>query len=80
MTEGEALAWLARLFDEPVEKVKTDTARDSIVGWDSLGMLTLMADLDEKFDVQVGEQDVSGMTAVADVLNLLKKHGKVTAA
>jgi acyl carrier protein len=80
MTNDEALAWIARLFDERVENIRATTARDAIAGWDSLGMLTLMADLDEKFDIQVGEKETSEMVAVQDILDLLARHGKLISA
>jgi acyl carrier protein len=80
MTNDEALVWIARLFDERVENIRANTARDAIAGWDSLGMLTLMADLDEKFDIQVGEKETSEMLAVQDILDLLARHGKLTSA
>jgi acyl carrier protein len=80
MTNDEALVWIARLFDERVENIRATTARDAIAGWDSLGMLTLMADLDEKFDIQVGEKETSEMVAVQDILDLLARHGKLISA
>jgi acyl carrier protein len=79
MTRDETLAWLAGVFEEPVENVRPDTPRDAIGGWDSLGVLTLMADLDEKFDIRVSEKEMSAMTSVQDVLDLLNRHGKLSA-
>ena len=79
MTRGETLVWLAGVFDEPLENLRADTSRDQIAGWDSLGVLTLMADLDEKFDIQAAEQDMAAMTSVQDVLELLGRHGKLSA-
>jgi len=79
MTRDETLAWLAGVFEEPIENVRPDTPRDAIAGWDSLGVLTLMADLDEKFDVRVGEKEMSAMTCVQDVIDLLQRHGKLAA-
>jgi len=79
MTRDEALAWVATVFEEPPENVRPDTPRDEIGGWDSLGVLTLMADLDEKFDIRVSEKDMSAMTSVQDILDLLDRNGKLAA-
>ena len=79
MTRDETLTWLAGVFEEPVENVRPDTPRDAIAGWDSLGVLTLMADLDEKFDIRVSEKEMSAMTTVQDVIDLLNRHGKLAA-
>jgi acyl carrier protein len=77
MTEAEALAWLAEVFQEPAEKIAPETPRDSIATWDSLGVLTLMAELDERFDLVTSDQDMREMTKVGDVISLLRKEGKL---
>jgi len=78
MKRDEAVAWLAGMFEEPADKVSEATARDSIYGWDSLGTLTLMAEMDEKFDIQLSEQDVTGFASIGDVVELLARRGKLT--
>ena len=78
MTQDEALIWVATVFEEPPENVRPETVKDEIRGWDSLGVLTLMADLDEKFQIQLTEQDIEGLEAVADILELLQKHGALS--
>jgi acyl carrier protein len=77
MTETEALAWLAEVFQEPAEKIMIETPRDSIATWDSLGVLTLMAELDEKFDLVTSDQEMREMARVGDVLSLLREKGKL---
>ncbi len=79
MNREEALAWVATVFEEPAANVRPETARDEIGGWDSLGVLTLMADLDEKFDIRVSEKDMSAMSSVQDILDLLARNGKIAA-
>ena len=78
MTEAEALAWLADVFQEPAEKITLETPRDAIATWDSLGVLTLMAELDEKFDLVTSDQEMREMGKVGDVLSLLKEKGKLS--
>jgi acyl carrier protein len=79
MTRDEALTWLTGLFEAPQGSLRPETPRDEIGGWDSLGVLTLMADLDEKFDIQVSEKEMAAMTRVQDVLDLLNRSGKLAA-
>ena len=74
MTNTEALAWIADIFEEPEENVTADTARTELAGWDSLGILSLMAALDEKFDIHLTETDIANMATVGDVLGLLLKN------
>jgi len=79
MTRDEVLTWLAGVFEEPPGSVRPETPRDEIRGWDSLGVLTLMADLDEKFDLRVGEKEMAAMTRIQDILDLLNRSGKLAA-
>ena len=78
MTRDEALVWLAGVFEEPPGNVRADTPRDEIGGWDSLGVLTLMADLDEKFNIQLSENESREMTSIQDLLAFLEKRGAVS--
>jgi acyl carrier protein len=75
MNTQEALTWIAETFEEPSERVAADTPRDQILGWDSLGVLTLMASLDEKFDIQLTEKEMESMERVSDILAILKRAG-----
>ena len=77
MSEAEVLAWLTEVFQEPAGKLTSETPRSSIAMWDSLGVLTLMAELDEKFDLVVSDQDMRSMAKVGDVVSLLRRHGRL---
>ena len=77
MTTDEALKWIAELFEESPENVTSETAREDIPAWDSLGVLTLMASLDENFDILLTEQDLRGMKKVDDILAILRNHQKL---
>ena len=77
MNLNEALQWVADLFEEPVENVRPETLREDIQAWDSLGVLTLMAALDEKFDTLLTEEEMQTMQSVQDILNVLNKNGKI---
>lgn len=78
MTEAEALKWIAGLFEMP-GGVNANTPRDQIPAWDSLGVLTLMAALDEKFSLVVGDEQLRDMSRVQDILDLLRTAGKLAA-
>jgi acyl carrier protein len=77
MTEKEALKWVADLFEEPPEKIFMDTPRDAIPAWDSLGVLTLMAGLDEKFDIVLSDAEIRAMRSAGDILEVLRKNAKL---
>ena len=77
MTLSEALEWIANLFEEAVEKIKPETAREEIDAWDSLGVLTLIAALDEKFNILMTEKEIGELKKVNDILDILRKNGKL---
>jgi acyl carrier protein len=77
MKEKEALAWIAEVFEEPAERIRADTSRKDIVGWDSLGTLVLIAALDERADIHLTEKDIDGMQRVGDILEILRRNGKL---
>ena len=75
MTVEEALHWVAELFEEPVERITPATSKDDIEAWDSLGILTLLAKLDDELNIQLKEEDLEGLKSVKDILLLMKRHG-----
>ncbi len=78
MNVNETLAWIADIFQEPVENIAPETRREDIPGWDSLGVLSLMAEMDETFDILLEEDDLDTLQTVADILTLLENSGKLT--
>ncbi len=77
MSQNEALHWVAELFEESAAGIQPDTSRDAIPNWDSLGVLTLMAGLSERFDITVNADELAEMKRVDDILLVLRRHGKL---
>lgn len=77
MNVNEALAWVADLFEESVENIQPDTHRDSIDAWDSLGVLSLMAELDERFDILLEDEEFQEIRTVNNILEVLRENGKL---
>ena len=75
MTVDEALAMLAEAFNEPVENLAPDVARASVPGWDSMGALMLIAEIDERFGLELAAEESRAMKQVSDVLAYLQRHG-----
>ena len=78
VTENEAIKWITELFEESIDNIKPETRRDEIQSWDSLGVLNLIAGLDQQFDVLLAEDEVTGLKKVGDILEILKKYGKLS--
>jgi len=77
MTQNEALSWIADLFEEPAQNVTPDTPLEAIPTWDSLGVLTLLAGLNERFDITVEVDELGTMTTIGDILAVLRRSGKL---
>jgi acyl carrier protein len=78
MNTSETLNWLAGLFEMPAGSISADTLREEIAAWDSLGVLTLIAALDEEFNIQLTENEIQQIRSVKDILNLLQSKGRIT--
>jgi acyl carrier protein len=79
MTLDEALAMLAEAFNEPVANLSPEAPRDQIEGWDSMGALLLIAELDERFGLELPAEESRAMKKVGDALDYLRRHGVLAA-
>ena len=75
MTIEEALQWIAEVFEESPGRIIATTLRKEIPGWDSLGTLSLIAALDERFDIHLSEQDIEAIQGVANLFEILRRTG-----
>lgn len=75
MNTHEVLNWIAEIFELPAGSISVDTLRKDIPAWDSLGVLTLIAGLDEDFDIHLTEDEIQEIRSVKDILDLLQRHG-----
>jgi acyl carrier protein len=75
MKNQDAMAWISEVFEESPGRIAATTLRKEIPGWDSLGTLSLIAALDERFDIHLSEQDIEGMQSVNDIFEILRRHG-----
>jgi acyl carrier protein len=75
ITAPETFEMLSAAFDEPVENISPSVLRESIVGWDSMGALALMAELDERFNLELTADESRKFVRVSDVIAFLRRHG-----
>ncbi len=78
MNQQEALAWIADVFEESAENIRPETRRDDIPGWDSLGILALIAALDRDFEIVLEPEAIQGMASVEEILQVLRQHQKLS--
>jgi acyl carrier protein len=74
MTHSEALDWIAEMFEEPKDRLRSETPRSEIPSWDSLGQLILMSALDQQFGIRLEQSELASLASVQDILDILTRH------
>lgn len=69
----QALEIIAETINEPVEAVKPDVRLEQLEGWDSMAVLLLMAEFDERFDIILDEDKIVTLETIDDVLDILRE-------
>jgi acyl carrier protein len=77
MKEDEALLLITKTFNERPGDISPETSKDDIPNWDSIGMISLMAELDEQFGVLLEEREIRSFNRVDDILQVLRNQGKL---
>lgn len=62
---------IATAINAPEDQVKADTELQNLEWWDSMGVLLLMAELDERFGIILEEETISSFAKVSDILKIL---------
>ncbi len=75
ITTTDALAMLAECFNLPPENVHPALEREAVDDWDSMGALMLIAELDERFGLELTAEVSREMQRIGDVLDFLRTHG-----
>ena len=80
MNQTDALDWIAEIFEASPGSLTPETLREDIPAWDSMGVLLLMAGMDEKFSIVMADSDIAAMRKVDDILAVLRQHNKLDQA
>jgi acyl carrier protein len=74
MTLSDKVAEVFReVFDNQTLEINEKTTAADVKGWDSFMHITLIVTLEERFDIQFSTQELSEMTCVGDLINILKE-------
>jgi len=71
INKAEAFAIIAESFNEDVSNIAEGVPREQLEGWDSMGILLLMAEFDEKFNITIPEDRLEKLLTIDDILQLL---------
>lgn len=78
MNQAEALALIAEIFECP-NNLTPCTQKHNVRGWDSMGVLSLMAEFDDRFSILLTQPQLEQMKTVDDILQILREHGHLAA-
>ena len=80
MSRQQALSWIAEAINEPVASVRADARRTDLPGWDSLGHLVLISALDQDFGIKLTQPELSALSTVQHILDVLARHERLDGA
>lgn len=75
ITRDDALRMLEEAFAADPNSLTADSAREDLPGWDSMGALMLIAELDSRFGLILTPEESKTMAYARDVLKLLDARG-----
>ena len=61
-------------FQCGVDEISGETGPGDIAGWDSLGHVSLMTEIQSRFGKHIPVEDAIEIESVDDIVNLLAKH------
>jgi acyl carrier protein len=70
---------LVAVFRKAPANLSLDLRLGDIGGWDSMNAVTFTFELENAFDVNLGEATFTGNQTIADVLTALREQGATTA-
>ncbi len=65
----------SQCFNIPVSDVNEDIQYQEIEKWDSVNHLRCTAKLEEKFDIELDMDEITDMSSVKKIKEILKGHG-----
>lgn len=74
ITKQDALQIIATALDEALDDVQPEANLKELEGWDSMGILLMIAEFDERFSLIIEEEKIASLKCVNDILNLLAEN------
>jgi len=75
MNKEKLRTCFSRSLGIPMEQVTDDLTYNTIEEWDSVGHMTLVADIETAFDVVLDTDDILDLSSVRQAVAILGRHG-----
>jgi acyl carrier protein len=78
MKEEKVLKAIQLALDMPNDSITLESSSENTKGWDSLGQLSILQQLDKLFEGTIAEiEEMASADSVADIITLLQKHSLI---
>ena len=78
MTRVEILKKLNEIFSDVLDiddlLISEDTTAADVEGWDSLTHITLIAEVEDQFDMEFAMKEVIGMKNIGEMIDILQRE------
>lgn len=71
ITETELLEQLEDIFEKDLEEMKINDSFKNYDEWDSLTQLSLLAFLNDDYDIILNNNDLDSLNTISDIFNLI---------
>jgi acyl carrier protein len=71
ISTSQALSMIAEAINAPEGDVQPEAELEDLQWWDSMGVLLLMAEMDERFSIILEEATIKSLAKVSDILKIL---------
>jgi len=79
ISREDALELIAEAINESVDDVQPGIELVTLIGWDSMAVLLLMAEFDDQFDIVLDEEKINSLKLVDDILAVLEQNNVLKA-
>ena len=70
----EVIKIIANIMEMPEKKIKMENTLIGDLDLESLDIVTLIAELEEKYQIEIPDKEIKKMQTVEDVVNYLEAH------
>lgn len=78
ITTPELVNLIEALLNVDEGSLAVETRLVDVPAWDSMGVLLLMAEMDERFGITLSEAELANLRGVSDIVNVVKRAGFLT--
>ncbi|MGO8879560.1 MAG: phosphopantetheine-binding protein [Desulfomonilaceae bacterium] len=80
LTESDVLRMIAQTLLIDPSTITPTTRKEKIPEWDSLGIVSIMAMIEDEFHITISFEEAVALNGVPDLLEMLKKNNKLVSS